>query len=77
MSSAKSVRSFKGKARSFTGDRAKRPMGMKARLARSLAVFARREQRNQVWDDASVNLVEGFRVSSFSSRVLAVTYVLF
>ena len=37
-----------------------------------MAVFARREERNQVWDDASVNVVEGFRVSSFSSRVLGV-----
>ena len=37
-----------------------------------LAVSALREQRNQVWNDASVNLVEGFCVSSFSSRVLAV-----
>ena len=35
-------------------------------------VFTCRQQRNQVWDDASVNLVEGFRVSSSSSRVLAV-----
>ena len=39
---------YKGKACSFTGDRAKRPMGMKARLARSLGSFARREKRNQV-----------------------------
>ena len=46
--------------RSFGEDRVKRPMGMKARLTRSLGGFARREQRNQVWDDASVSLVEGF-----------------
>ena len=48
-------------------------MGMKARLARSLGGFyTHHQQRNQVWDDAFVNLVEGFRVSSSSSRVLAV-----
>ena len=54
--------------RSFGGDRAKWPMDMKGRLARCLGIFARCEQRSQVWDDASVYLVERFCVSSFSFK---------
>ena len=34
--------------------------------------FTRRQQRNEVWDHASVIPVERFRVSSSCSRVLAV-----
>ena len=43
-------------------------IGTKVRLA----VFTFCWQRNQVWDNASLVIIEGFRVSSSSSRALPV-----
>ena len=48
---------FWGKLFALLEERGRNDPWSKARLARSLGGFARREQRNQVWDDASVYLV--------------------
>ena len=70
-SSAKSVRSFKEKACSFTGDRAKGPVGMKTRLARSLGGFCTSWTKKSSLGWCVRQPSWGIRVSSFSSRVLA------
>ena len=51
-------------------------MGMKALLTRSLGGFCTRcEQRNQVWDDASVYQVEEFMLAAFLQECLLLEHM--